>query len=59
MAKQNAPKKAEKAAPSGEKLQQEIRQLAEELYKKRGNGKGDAMSDWLEAEKQVRKKYSL
>jgi len=47
--------------PSLEVFQNEIRKFAEEIYRKRVAGKkpGDALSDWLEAEKEVKKKYGL
>jgi|GEM_PF-1396541 len=35
------------------------RERAFELYCRRGSGSGDATGDWLEAEKQVRKKLKL
>lgn len=44
-----------------EAFQEEIRLLAEENYKKRAasNNPGDALSDWLQAEKEVKKKHKL
>lgn len=47
--------------PSLEAFQEEIRKIAEENYKKRtaANKPGDALSDWLKAEKVVQKKYGL
>jgi hypothetical protein len=53
-------KKAQKK-PSLEDLQYEICMHAEEIYKKRmaKNQPGDALSDWLLAEKVIKKKYGL
>ncbi len=53
-------KKAEQK-PSLEAFQVEISKLAEEVYRKRIAGKkqGDALSDWLQAEKEVKKKYKI
>ena len=47
--------------PSLESFQEEIRKLAEEVYKQRvaANKPGDALSDWLQAEKDIKKKYGL
>jgi len=58
-----AAKTAEKKAakPDLKAFQEEVRQKAEEAYKKRtaANKPGDSTSDWLEAEKQVKKKYGM
>jgi hypothetical protein len=56
--------KAEKKVqtkPSLEIFQTEIHLVAEGIYKKRmaNNQPGDALSDWLEAEKEVKKKYKM
>ncbi len=50
-----------KKKPSLEAFQDEIRKLAGEIYKKRiaSNKPGDALSDWLQAEKDIKKKYGL
>jgi hypothetical protein len=50
-----------KKKPSLEAFQDEIRKLAGEIFKKRvaANKPGDALSDWLQAEKDIKKKYSL
>jgi len=50
-----------KKKPSLEAFQGEIRKLAGEIYKKRiaANKPGDALSDWLQAEKDIKKKYEL
>jgi FKBP-type peptidyl-prolyl cis-trans isomerase (trigger factor) len=47
--------------PSLEAFQEEVRKSAEEIYKKRtaDNKPGDALSDWLKAEKEIKKKYGL
>jgi hypothetical protein len=42
-----------------EKLAEEIRKRAHEIFLKRGDKKGDALSDWLRAEKEIKKKYNL
>jgi hypothetical protein len=51
------PNKAEKTGD----LQEEIRKLAGENYKTRIASKksGDAFSDWLQAEKEVKKRHML
>ena len=38
---------------------EEIRARAAEIYKHRGNAPGDALSDWLQAEKEIKKKYGI
>jgi hypothetical protein len=47
--------------PSLESFQEEIRKRAEDIYKQRAaaNKPGDALSDWLQAEKEIKKKYGL
>jgi hypothetical protein len=47
--------------PSLKSFQEEIRKRAEELYNKRKEygGTGDTLSDWLQAEKEVKKKYGI
>ncbi len=47
--------------PFLETVQEEIRTIAGEIFKKRSafNQPGDALSDWLQAEKEVKKKYGL
>ncbi len=51
----------EKKKPNLEAFQEEIRKLAGENFKKRIANKkpGDALSDWLEAEKDIKKKYGI
>jgi len=53
--------KKQQQKPSLEAYQGEIKKLAEETYKKRAasNKPGDELSDWLQAEKEVKKKYGL
>lgn len=45
--------------PNLEELLTEIRARANEIYLARGNGHGDELSDWLQAEKEIKKKYNL
>jgi hypothetical protein len=56
-----APKK--KAAPPSnvnlEDFMEEIRARANEIYLERADGPGDDLSDWLQAEKEVKKKYKI
>jgi len=40
-------------------LQEEIRKRASEIFLERGGASGDALSDWLQAEKEIRKKYNI
>ena len=49
------------AAPSVEQVKAEIKQRAKEIFQKREETKeaGDALSDWLKAEKQIKAKYRL
>jgi hypothetical protein len=56
-----AKEKATKQKPTLEALQGEIRILAAEIHKTRimSNRPGDELSDWLEAEKEVKEKYGL
>lgn len=57
---QKEPKKAQKK-PSLETLQEEICIHALEIYKKRkaGHRAGDELSDWLQAEKEIKEKYGI
>jgi hypothetical protein len=55
-------KKTAKLAPKDINLQdfmEEIRARANEIYLKRGNGPGDELSDWLAAERDIKKKYGI
>jgi hypothetical protein len=47
--------------PSLEAFQEEIRKRAEEIFKDRttANKPGHALTDWLQAEKEVQKKHGL
>ena len=47
--------------PTLEMFMDEIHKLAENNYKKRiaSNKPGDALSDWLQAEKDIKKKHKL
>ncbi len=38
---------------------EEIKKRAEEIYHSRNGGPGNDLSDWLQAEKEVNKKYNV
>jgi hypothetical protein len=38
----------------GESVSDKIRKRAQLLFEKRGSASGDALTDWLEAEKQIK-----
>ncbi|MDP3042179.1 MAG: DUF2934 domain-containing protein [Candidatus Omnitrophota bacterium] len=38
----------------GESVSDKIRKRAQKLFEKRGSASGDALRDWLEAEKQIK-----
>ncbi|PIQ86265.1 MAG: hypothetical protein COV73_04815 [Candidatus Omnitrophica bacterium CG11_big_fil_rev_8_21_14_0_20_43_6] len=38
----------------GESISDKIRKRAQELFEKRGSALGDALTDWLEAERQIK-----
>jgi hypothetical protein len=42
-----------------EKLEEEIHIKAREIYLARGDANGDALADWLQAEKEIKKKYKI
>ena len=42
-----------------EKLEEEIRKRAREIFLERGDASGDALTDWLKAEKEIKKKYNI
>lgn len=42
-----------------EKFEEEIRIKAREIYLARGDANGDALADWLQAEKEIKKKYKM
>jgi hypothetical protein len=52
---------AKKKKIDPEKLMEEIRKRAHEisLKRERGNKEGDALSDWLQAEREIKKKYNV
>jgi len=47
-------KKSGSALMFGESVSDEIRKRAQELFEKRGSASGDALTDWLTAEKQIK-----
>ena len=47
-------KKSGSALMFGESISDKIRKRAQQLFEKRGNAPGDALTDWLEAEKQIK-----
>ncbi|HNW39716.1 MAG TPA: DUF2934 domain-containing protein [Candidatus Omnitrophota bacterium] len=54
MAIKGKDKKCGSAVSFGESVSDKIRKRAQELFEKRGNRPGDALTDWLEAEKQIK-----
>jgi len=44
---------------SPEQMQEEIRKRAHEISLERHTRGGDSMSDWLEAEQEIKKKYKV
>jgi hypothetical protein len=46
-------------APNLEDFMEEIRARANEIYLERAGGPGDDLSDWLQAEREVKKKYKI
>jgi hypothetical protein len=42
-----------------EQLEEEIHKRAHEIFLSRGAEEGDALADWLQAEKEIKKKYNL
>jgi hypothetical protein len=40
-------------------LEEEIRKRAREIYLARGDARGDSLADWLQAEKEIKKKYKI
>jgi len=53
--------KKQTVRPSLEKVQDEIKSLAHQVYLERieKNEAGDELSDWLKAESEIKKKYKL
>jgi hypothetical protein len=43
--------------PSKEEFHAQVEQRANALFIRRGSSPGNALSDWLEAEKQIREEY--
>ena len=54
MAVKGKEKKYGSATMLGESVSDKIRKRAQELFEKRGSARGDALTDWLEAEKQIK-----
>lgn len=52
-----APRTRKKTDPG--KMQEEISRRAHEICMERGDGAGDALSDWLQAEQEIKKKHKL
>ena len=50
---------AEAGAVDQDRIQSEIRERAYELYQSRGASDGDDMTDWLQAEEDVRRRHSI
>ena len=54
MATKGKDKKCGSALMFGESVSDKIRKRAKELFEKRGSASGDALGDWLTAEKQIK-----
>jgi len=54
MAIKTKDKKSGSGLMFGESVSDKIRKRAQELFEKRGRASGDALTDWLEAEKQIK-----
>ena len=54
MATKGKNKKCGSALMFGESISDKIRKRAQEIFEKRGSASGDALTDWLEAEKQIK-----
>jgi hypothetical protein len=54
MAVKTKEKKRGSGSMFGESISDKIRKRAQELFEKRGSAPGDALSDWLEAERQIK-----
>lgn len=54
MATKAKDKKSGSAILFGESVSDKIRKRAQELFEKRGSASGDALTDWLAAEKQIK-----
>jgi hypothetical protein len=60
--KENKTKKVVKESTiqiTPEQLEEEIRRRAREIFLTRDDASGDALADWLRAEKEIKKKYKL
>ena len=42
-----------------EQYQEEIHERAHQIFIERGTKPGDALSDWLQAEKEIKEKYNI
>ena len=54
MAVKEKNKKDGSALMFGESVSDKIRKRAQQLFEKRGSASGDALTDWLAAEKQIK-----
>ena len=54
MAVKGRDKKSGSAPMFGESVSDKIRKRAQQLFEKRGSAPGDALTDWLEAERQIK-----
>lgn len=59
MAQSKKTNRKPKKIPDLSQIQEEIRQRAHIICLERGDGEGDALSDWLKAEKEIKGKYKL
>jgi hypothetical protein len=59
MKKQSKNNGNDKLKITPKELEEEIRKRAQEIFLERGDEPGDALSDWLKAEKEIKKKYKL
>lgn len=57
MNKNGAKSSEEKMTP--ERLEKEIHERAHQIFLERDEKGGDALSDWLQAEKEIKKKYNI
>jgi Protein of unknown function (DUF2934) len=59
MDKEGKYQQTKKVTISPEQLEKEIHERAKEIFLSRNEKEGDALSDWLQAEKEIKKKYNL
>ncbi|MBE0551782.1 MAG: DUF2934 domain-containing protein [Ignavibacterium sp.] len=59
MEDQQQKKSEEKTPISPDEILEIIRERAKEICLERGDKPGDALSDWLQAEKEIKGKYNL